>query len=155
MIFLLRVYYVRSLNSFLLHKCKPTTKNHSRFPLLHVVHARPMARPQRPHNLRLTAEALPVVVRRDVGDDAARQIRRNAFAAEHENALGTAVDLAALAAPAAVQLAAILAALELAAGVERIATAALGRSHHRMRADLVLDGRRAAQMLLARGAVQP
>lgn len=114
-----------------------------------------MTSPQRPHDLRLTAKALPIVIRRNVGDDAARQIRGYAFATEHEDALGTAVHLAALATPAAVQFAAVLAAFELAAVVERITTPALRRPHHWMRADLVLDGRRTAQMLLARRAMQP
>lgn len=113
-----------------------------------------MAGAQLPHDLRLTAEALPVVVGRNVVDDAARQILRDALATEHVDALGAAVHLAALAAPAAVQLAAVFAAIELATVVERETFAALRRLQHRMHFDVRFAGRRTAQMRLARGAVQ-
>lgn len=127
----------------------------SRLALLQVVDPGPVEGALRYYDLRLAAEALPVVVRLDDVDVAARQIVADALAAEHVDALRAAVDIAALTAPAAVKLAAVFAPLERAACIEREALLALSCAHHRMHAHLAFDGWRATHVSLAGGAVQP
>lgn len=78
-----------------------------------------------PHNLWGTAEALPVIVSRDVLNAGTRQILNDAFFAEHKWALGAAIHFTALTTPAAVELATIFTLVELTTVVEGMAITAM------------------------------
>lgn len=78
-----------------------------------------------PHNLRGTAEALPVVVAGDVLHARTGQVLHDALFAEYVGTFRAAVNFTALATPTAVQLAAIFSLIELATVVEGVAVAAV------------------------------
>lgn len=121
--------------------------------LLDVVGQGPVLGAQVPHDLRRTAEALPIVVPRNVLHAGPGQVLHDALLAEHVRTLGAAVHFAALSAPPAVQLAAVLALVKLAAVVKRVAVPAVRYPQHRVHPDYGLrDGGR-SDVHVARGAV--
>lgn len=120
---------------------------------LDVVDQRPVLGPQRPEDLGGAVEAVPVLVLLNVHDHALGQVLYDARLAEDVRAGGAAVDLAALPAPAAVQLRAVLALGELAAVVEVVALDAVRHTKDWMHLDVVLGGGCRAQMQAAHGAV--
>lgn len=96
-----------------------------------------------PCDLGIAAEAHPIIVLGDVVDNALGKVPDYAFFAEYERTLHAAVDLAALAAPSAVQLAAVVAFVKFTAVVECVALLALQRPDNWMHAnDVLLIGRR-------------
>lgn len=89
----------------------------------------------------------------DVHDDALGEVLHDARLAEDVGTSGAAVYLAALSAPAAVQLRAILALGELAAVVKIVALDAVRHPQYGMHLDVALGGGCCAQVKLAHSAV--
>lgn len=107
-----------------------------------------------PNDFRLTIKTLPCVRVLNGANNGFGQIVQDAFLAENIWAIGATIDFAALAAPSAIQFAAIFALTEFATIVESVTFFAVSDAQHRMHTDDGLAGRCRADVRIASGTMQ-